>query len=154
MRATRPIRSACEDAPVQRALDANLMLDDDPGGVDVDDVHDFLANESYWARGRPRDVVARLVADAARVVGLYDGSSQVGFARAHTDGVTLVYLADVYVLGGYRGRGLGIELVREMVENGPFANLPWVLHTRDAHNLYRQFGFRDPSERLMERPRA
>jgi ribosomal protein S18 acetylase RimI-like enzyme len=75
----------------------------------------------------------------------------VGFARAFTDGVSLVYLADVYVLPEYRGRGLGVELVREMVENGPFANLRWILHTRDAHALYRKLGFAEPSERVMER---
>jgi ribosomal protein S18 acetylase RimI-like enzyme len=51
----------------------------------------------------------------------------------------------------YRGRGLGVELVREIVENGPYAGLRWILHTRDAHDLYRRFGFREPSERVMER---
>jgi ribosomal protein S18 acetylase RimI-like enzyme len=75
----------------------------------------------------------------------------VGFARAVTDGVAFVYLADVYVLAEHRGQGLGVELVREMVENGPYAQLTWLLHTRDAHELYRRFGFADPGERAMER---
>src|SRR5439155_16685358 len=60
-------------------------------------------------------------------------------------------LADVYVLDEHRGRGLGVELVREIVENGPFAGRRWVLHTRDAHALYEKLGF-GPNERLMERP--
>jgi ribosomal protein S18 acetylase RimI-like enzyme len=128
-----------------------LELDDDPVRIDVAAVHDFLANHSYWARGRPRETVERLVREAQRVVGLYDGDRQVGFARAFTDGTALVYLADVYVLPEYRGRGLGVELVREMVEHGPFAGLRWILHTRDAHDLYRQVGFGEPSERVMER---
>jgi ribosomal protein S18 acetylase RimI-like enzyme len=128
-----------------------LEFDDDPGRIDVDAVHDYLANESYWAKGRPRDVVERLIREAQRVVGVYDGERQVGFARAFTDGVSLVYLADVYVLPEYRGRGVGVRLVREMVENGPYADLRWVLHTRDAHGLYQRFGFAEPSERLMER---
>jgi GNAT superfamily N-acetyltransferase len=133
-------------------LSDGLELDDDPARVDVDAVHEFLANESYWAKGRPRDIVERLVREAQRVVGLYDGARQVGFARAFTDGAVLVYLADVYVLTDYRGRGLGVELVREMVENGPYTRLRWMLHTRDAHALYRKFSFGGPSERVMERP--
>lgn len=134
-----------------RSLGSGLELDDDPARIDVAAVHDFLANHSYWARGRPRETVERLVREAQRVVGLYDGERQVGFARAFTDGTALVYLADVYVLPEYRGRGLGVELVREMVEHGPFAGLRWILHTRDAHDLYRQVGFGEPSERVMER---
>jgi GNAT superfamily N-acetyltransferase len=135
----------------RRPLAGGVELDDDAGRIDVDAVHDFLASRSYWARGRLRETVERLVREADRVVGLYDGARQIGFARAFTDGTTLVYLADVYVLPEYRGRGLGVELVREIVENGPYAGLRWILHTRDAHDLYRRFGFRDPSERVMER---
>jgi GNAT superfamily N-acetyltransferase len=138
---------------VRRELDDGIELDDDASRVDLDAVHDYLANESYWAEGRPREVVERLVRDAQRVVGVYDGERQVGFARAFTDGVSLVYLADVYILPGYRGRGLGVELVREIVENGPYADLRWVLHTRDAQTLYEKFLFGKPSERLMERMR-
>jgi predicted N-acetyltransferase YhbS len=128
-----------------------IELDDDPGRIDVAAVHDFLANHAYWARGRPYEVVERLVREAQRVVGVYDGDRQIGFARAFTDGVALVYLADVYVLPEYRGRGLGIELVRTMVEDGPYAGLRWILHTRDMHRLYARFGFEEPSERVLER---
>ena len=64
------------------------------------------------------------------------------------------YLADVYVLEEHRGRGLGEELVRFSVEESPFAGCRWILHTADAHGLYRKFGFGKPDERLMERPRA
>jgi GNAT superfamily N-acetyltransferase len=68
-------------------------------------------------------------------------------------GLSSVYLADVYILEEHRGRGLGEELVREMVENGPYAAHSWTLHTKNMHPLYRKFGFDVPSERLMERPR-
>jgi GNAT superfamily N-acetyltransferase len=138
---------------MRRELGEGIELDDDVSRVDVDAVHEYLANESYWAEGRPRAVVERLVRDAERIVGVYDGDRQVGFARAFTDGVSLVYLADVYLLPDYRGRGLGVELVREIVENGPYAGLRWVLHTRDAQTLYEKFRFGEPSERLMERTR-
>ena len=134
-----------------RDLGDGIVLDDDAARVDVDAVHDYLANESYWAKGRPRETVERLIREAQRVVGLYDHGRQVGFARAFSDGVSLVYLADVYVLPEYRGRGLGVELVREMVERGPLADVRWVLHTRDAHGLYRKVGFAEPTERVMER---
>jgi ribosomal protein S18 acetylase RimI-like enzyme len=128
-----------------------IELDDDPARIDIAAVHDYLANESYWAKGRPYEVVERLVRDAQRVVGVYDGDRQVGFARAFTDGVSLVYLADVYLLPEYRGQGLGLQLIREMVERGPYAELRWILHTRDAHGLYRKVGFGEPSERVMEK---
>jgi GNAT superfamily N-acetyltransferase len=134
-----------------RRLDGGYELDDDPARVDVDAVHDYLANHSYWAEGRPRETVERLVRQATRIVGLYVDGRQVGFARAFSDGVALAYLADVYVLREHRGRGLGVELVREIVENGPLADVKWILHTRDAHDLYRRFGFGEPSERVLER---
>jgi GNAT superfamily N-acetyltransferase len=136
---------------VRRDLADGVELDDDPGRVDVDAVHDFLSNHAYWAKGRPRETVERTVREASRVVGLYAGGRQIGFARAFTDGVAAVYLADVYLLPEFRGRGLGVALVREMVEGSPWADRKWLLHTRDAHDLYRRFGFGAPSERVMER---
>ena len=136
---------------MRRDLGDGIELDDDPARIDVDAVHDFLSNHAYWAIGRPRETVERTVREASRVVGLYADGRQIGFARAFTDGVAVVYLADVYVLPDHRGRGLGVELVREMVEGSPWADQKWLLHTRDAHDLYRRFGFGAPSERLMER---
>jgi GNAT superfamily N-acetyltransferase len=136
---------------MRRELADGIELDDDPARVDVDEVHDFLSNHAYWSKGRSRDTVERLVREASRVVGLYAGGRQIGFARAFTDGVAAVYLADVYVLPEHRGRGLGVELVRQMVEGSPWADLKWLLHTRDAHELYRRFGFGAPSERVLER---
>jgi GNAT superfamily N-acetyltransferase len=138
---------------MRRELADGYELDDDAGRIDVDAVHAFISGESYWGAGRPRDVIERLVREAQRVVGLYHGGALVGFARAVTDGVSVVYLADVYVLAEHRGRGLGLELVREMVDNSPFTERTWLLHTRDMHRLYAKLGFGEPGERLMERPR-
>lgn len=137
-----------------RKLDGGLELDDDAGRIDAAEVHRFLSEESYWAAGRPRETQDRLIRDASRVVGLYDGERQIGFCRAFTDGVSIAYLADVYVLPSYRGRGLGEELVREMVENGPYANVKWILHTEDMHPLYRKVGFEDPNYKVLERRSA
>ena len=136
---------------LRRVLPGSYELDDDPARVDLDAVHRYLSEESYWAAGRSRETVERLVAEAARVVGVYHDGEQVGFARAVSDGVAVAYLADVFVLPGHQGHGLGKELVAEMVERGPYAHVRWLLHTRDAHTLYEQFGFGAPGERLMER---
>ena len=132
-------------------LPDGFELDDDRARVDVDAVHGFLSEQAYWALGRSRETVERLVHEASRVVGLYRGDEQVGFARAFTDGVSIAYLADVFVLPEFRGRGLGVELVREIVEGSPFADRKWLLHTADGHGLYARFGFGPPSERVLER---
>lgn len=137
-----------------RDLGDGIELDDDKARVDRAEVHRFLSEVSYWATGRPRETQDRLIDEAARVVGLYHGDRQIGFCRAHTDGVSYVYLADVYVLEEYRGRGLGEALVREMVEHGPYASERWILHTTNMHPLYRKLGFREPDVKLMERPKA
>ena len=137
---------------MKRELPGAYELDDDPGRVDLDAVFRYLSEESYWAAGRPRETVERLVHEAARVVGVYHAGRQVGFARAVSDGVAVAYLADVFVLPEHRGRGLAKELVREMVERGPFVDVRWLLHTSDAHELYARVGFGPPGERLMERP--
>jgi GNAT superfamily N-acetyltransferase len=139
---------------VKRDLRDGYELDDDPGRVDVDAVHAYISGESYWGQGRPRATVERVVRKADRVVGLYKDGAQVGFCRAVTDeGARVAYLADVYVLAEHRGRGLGLELVREMVDSGPLAGHTWLLHTRDMHSLYTKVGFGLPGERLMERPK-
>lgn len=122
-------------------------------GIDVNAVHRFLSQESYWARGGTRETVQQLVRAASRVVGPYRDGQQVGFARAVTDGVSFAYLADVDVLAEFRLTGMGIALVREMVEHGPFAAQRWLLHTADAHALYERVGFARPPDSAMERPR-
>jgi GNAT superfamily N-acetyltransferase len=109
---------------------------------------------SSWekaAEGRTRQTQDALIDAAARVVGLYKDGAQVGFSRALSDGLVQSYLADVYVLEEHRGRGLGIELVRFSVDEGPLAATKWYLHTADAHDLYRRFGFTEPSDRVLER---
>jgi predicted N-acetyltransferase YhbS len=138
---------------MRRQLPGGYELDDERDRVDSAAVHHFLSEESYWAAGRDRATVDDLIERAARVVGLYaEDGSQVGFSRTvDALDVGFVYLADVYVLRGHRGKGLGIQLVRFSVEEGPYADRRWVLHTADAHPLYARFGF-GPGERLLERP--
>ena len=136
---------------MRRELPGGYELDDDPGRIDREAVHRYLSGESYWAQGRARVTQDALIDNATRVVGLYHGTTQVGFSRAISDGHVQSYLADVYVLEEHRGRGLGVELVRFSVDEGPLAGTKWYLHTRDAHDLYRKFGFGEPGDRVLDR---
>jgi ribosomal protein S18 acetylase RimI-like enzyme len=138
---------------MKRQLEGVFELDDDRARVDLDEVTRFLSEHSYWARGRSRDTMERLVREAQLVIGLYEDERQIGFCRVVSDGVVIAYLADVYVHPDYRGRGLGVELVREAVENGPFSHIRWILGTDDAHALYEKFGFGTPTSVIMERPK-
>jgi GNAT superfamily N-acetyltransferase len=138
---------------VKRELPDGYELDDDRERVDPEAVHAFVTR-SYWAEGRGRETQDSLIDSSSRVVGLYHAGRQVGFSRTVSDGRVHAYLADVYVLEQHRGRGLGAELVRFSVEEGPFAGCRWILHTADAHDFYRRFGFREPEEGLLERPRS
>jgi GNAT superfamily N-acetyltransferase len=136
---------------VKRELGNGFELDDNRARLDRDAVHAYLGGVSYWAEGRTRERQDELIDASDHVVGLYREGRQVGFARAvDCDAAGFVYLADVYVLEEHRGLGLGVELVREIVERGPFADRRWILHTRDAHALYEKLGF-GPNVRLMER---
>ena len=91
---------------MRRALDDGYELDDDPARIDVDFVFRYLSLDSYWARDRPREVVEASIAGSARVIGLYLGEQQVGFARVISDGAVIAYLGDVFVDPVHRGRGL------------------------------------------------
>jgi GNAT superfamily N-acetyltransferase len=115
---------------MRRELAGGYELDDDPGRIDLDYVFEYLALESYWALGRSRGVV-----------GLYHDGAQVGFARVISDGAVLAYLADVFIDAAHRGRGLGVELVREAVDGGHHRDLSWRLDTSDAQGLYAKLGF-------------
>ena len=135
---------------MKRDLGGGYELDDDRTRLDRAAVHGYLTRE-YWATGRTRERQDELIDASERVVGLYKDGEQVGFARGvDCFAAGFMYLADVYVLREHRGGGRGVELVREMIENGPFADRRWVLHTRDAHGLYEKFGF-EPNVRLLER---
>jgi GNAT superfamily N-acetyltransferase len=129
------------------------QIDDDPARVDRDAVWRFLSIDAYWGRWRTRADVETQIAGAWRVVGAYDADgATVGFARAVSDGVSFAYLADVYVDASGRGHGLGVAIVRFMIDDGPGRDFRWTLHTADAHGLYARFGFAPPDPTYLERP--
>jgi GNAT superfamily N-acetyltransferase len=124
----------------------------DPDRLDIDVIHRFLSEDSYWAAGIDRQTVERSIENSI-CFGLYDDSRQVGFARVVSDRAAFAYLADVFVLPDRRGRGLGKWLVETVLSHPDLQNLRrFFLGTADAHSLYERHGFQpiDPS-RMMER---
>jgi GNAT superfamily N-acetyltransferase len=119
--------------------------------LDLDTIHSFLT-DCYWARGIPREIVARSIENSL-CFGVYDRKKQVGFARVITDYATYAYIGDVFVLDSYRGRGLGKWLMECVMRNPQLQGLRrWSLVTGDAHGLYAQYGFTPlaAAERHME----
>lgn len=130
-----------------------FVISTDPARLDIHMIHGFLTN-SYWAKGIPREVVARSIKHAL-CFGIYDGNSaQVGFARVISDFATIAYVGDVFVLDSHRGGGLGGWLMESITQHPALQGLRrWILTTRDAHGLYSQVGFAPVKypERYMER---
>ena len=115
----------------------------DKARLDIDLIHKFLSEESYWAKNIPRPVVERSIANAL-CFGAYDGPEQVGFTRVVTDYAVFAYIGDVFVLPAHRGRGVSKMIMQAIRDHPDLQGLRrWHLLTRDAHALYRQFGFRD-----------
>jgi len=128
-----------------------FVISTDPARLDVVAIHAYLTR-SYWAAGIPKDVVAKSI-EGSLCFGLYEGGRQIGLARVITDKATFAYLCDVYVLEGYRGRGLGKWLMSVVQSHPDLQGLRrFVLLTQDAHGLYQQFGFSQLKEpdRYME----
>ncbi len=136
--------------------DRSYEFDDDKARIPIQEVYSYLAEESYWARGRPRDVVETSI-ERSYCLGCYASDGKIaGFARVVTDWSTMYYLCDVYVAPAHRGIGLGKELVRAVVEDPRLANLSGLLLTADAHGLYSRYGFvqnEQTASRFMRKPR-
>src|SRR5260370_21895703 len=135
-----------------RTAVGNYEIDDDPARMDPAAAVSFLTTEAYWARWRSGQDIRRQIAEAWRVIGAYDpAGAMVGLARAFSDGGS-AYLADVYVLPGPRGAGLGQAMVTMMIEDGPGAGFRWMLHTPAAFGLYRRFGLAPPPAQHLPPP--
>ena len=120
--------------------------------LDVDAIHRFLSEDSYWAKGIPRATVEKSIQHSL-CFGIYHESQTVGFARMITDLATYGYMADVFILPAHRGKGLSKWMVKCMLEHPDLQGLRRMgLATSDAHGLYAQFGFTplDAPERFMQ----
>jgi GNAT superfamily N-acetyltransferase len=144
-----PASTFVGSAPLERgrrpqdkaAMSDDYELSNDRERLDVDLIHRFLAQDSYWARGIPRAVVERSLCHSL-CFGLYQDGKQVAFARVITDFATFGYIGDVFVVPEHRGRGLGKRLIRDILAHPELAGFRrWLLATDDAHGLYAQFGF-------------
>jgi len=130
----------------------DYLISTDPARLDVEVIHGFL-RESYWAEGIPREVVERAILNSL-CFGVYSRNQQIAFARVVSDYATFAYIADVFVLAPWRGRGISKALMAEIVHHPDLQQLRrWLLGTKDAHGLYQRYGFTAPRfpKRQMER---
>ena len=141
--------------------DIEYLISTNPEWFELDIIHTFLSEQSYWARGISRDAVARSIRHSIGF-GVYAVENsrsnldrrQIGFARVTTDCATFAYLGDVFILPEHRGRGLSKRLIEAILAHPDLQGLRrWLLATADAHDLYRKFGFGPLSqpERFMQR---
>jgi len=115
-------------------------LSSDKRSLDIDTIHGYLT-QSYWSPGVPREVVERAI-DGSLCFGVFHQDKQIGFARVVTDKATFAYLADVFILEPHRGNGLSKRLMEVIFAHADLQGLRrFMLATKDAHGLYKQFGF-------------
>ena len=130
----------------------DFTISTDKSRLDIDVIHEFLGT-SYWAAGRSVDTIRRSIENSIPF-GVYKGDQQVGFARVITDYATFAWIADVFIIDSFRGQGLGTWLMEVIIAHPDLQGFRrWVLATKDAHELYRRFGFTELKlpERWMER---
>lgn len=145
--------------PPQMFRRDDFLISTEPGKIDVDMVHHYLAHESYWAPGIARQSVKRALRYSL-CFGVYDCSGtddiQIGFARVITDYSSFAYLADVFILSRHRRQGLGKWLISCILAHTELQGLrKWMLNTKDAHDLYERFGFLqnpEPDTYMVYRP--
>jgi GNAT superfamily N-acetyltransferase len=132
---------------------AEYTITTDTARVSLDVVHQFLSRESYWAKGIPRERVARSIENAMCFT-LLHADRHIGFARVISDCATVAYLGDVFILEEYRKRGLSKWLLECILSHPDLQGLRrWILGTADAHGLYARYGFTPLAapERFMEK---
>jgi len=117
-----------------------FSISTDQEKLNIEFVHDYLCNQSYWAQGRSRQVVEKSTQNSL-CFGVFDGEIQIGFARMVTDSITFAWLCDVFIAESYQGQGLGKWLVESIVSHPEIIEVKYILlATSDAHELYRKYG--------------
>jgi GNAT superfamily N-acetyltransferase len=118
----------------------NFSISTDKSKLDISIIHDFLSH-SYWSENIPKEIIQKSI-EGSLCFGVYAGDKQVGFARMVTDKATFAYLADVFIIEAYRGKGLSKWLIEIILSHPDLQGLRRILlATRDAHGLYTKFGF-------------
>jgi GNAT superfamily N-acetyltransferase len=130
---------------------ANYSISTNPALLQIELIHQYLAEESYWAKNIPLEVVKQSI-EGSLCFGLYCDDAQIGFARLITDKATFAYLADVFILPTHRGKGLSKWLMQTIHAHPQLQGLRrWLLGTKDAHTLYEQFGWTRFGEEQLHR---
>ena len=126
----------------------------DKSRLDVEAIHAYLCNRSYWAQGRSLERVKKSIENSI-CFGMYDeDDNMLGFGRVVTDKVVFAYLMDLFIFEPYQGKGLGTALVKHIVEQPELQVRLWFLATATAHGLYEKFGFTaldDPNKYMFKR---
>jgi GNAT superfamily N-acetyltransferase len=121
----------------------NITISTDKAKLDIPLIHNFLSEDSYWAKKIPLEIVERGIENSLNF-GVYDGEKQIGYARVVTDYASFAYMADVFILQAYRGNGFSKRLVQFILEYPTLQGLRrWMLGTADAHTLYQKYGFKE-----------
>ena len=119
---------------------SGVVCTDNPARLDFDVVHGYLT-QSYWSSGISRQLVEQAAA-GSMPFGLFEGETQIGYARVITDSTTFAYLADVCILDTIKSQGLGTWFMRQILDHPDLQGLRrWLLTTQDAHTFYERLGF-------------
>jgi GNAT superfamily N-acetyltransferase len=122
-------------------VNGEFTISTDRAKLDMGFIHEYLAKKLYWVPGIPLEKVVT-AADHSLNFGVYHGDRTIGYARIVTDYARVAYLADVFIVEEYRGRGLSKWLMEVIMAHPDLQGLRrWMLHTKDAHGLYAQFGW-------------
>ena len=133
------------------AGNGDYLISTNPSLLNVTLIHQYLSEESYWAKNIPIEVVKKSI-DNSLCFGLFKNKEQIGFARLVTDKATFAYLADVFILEQHRGEGLSKWLIEVIQSHPELQGLRrWMLGTKDAHGLYEQFGWSEIPEEARKR---
>ena len=133
------------------SIKGEFFITTDSVKINLNTVHQFLSQESYWAKDVPIEIVKRSIENSLCFSVFYK-DQQIGFARVITDKATFAYLADVFIIKEYRGKGLSKWLLQTIHAHPELQGLRrWLLGTKDAHDLYTQFGWSSITEEQYRR---
>lgn len=124
-----------------RKKNATFRISTNKNELQIDVIHKFLSEDSYWAKERSLEKT-KIAIENSLCFGVYFEEKQIGFARVVSDFATFAYLGDVFILDEFRGQGLSKWLLEVIISHEDLQDLRrWVLATKDAHGLYAQFEF-------------
>lgn len=126
---------------IYELVDEDYLFSNNKKLLQLNNIHSFLSTKSYWAQNITIGTVKQSV-KGSLCYGVYYLSEQIAFARVITDKTTFAYLADVFVIENYRGKGISKKFIEFILKDKQLSNIrKFMLATKDAHSLYSKFGF-------------